>query len=380
MAENHNLAFITIAENLGASFTTKTVTSNWGEQAYISEFTLVVDGVPVVATANLGRGGLLGVNFMVRLLRPISTTPIEFRHETRTDRVAKSIGINREFQAMVPSFDRSVYIDTREPDSTLQPMLVDPVVRTCIASIVRSTAVLAIGAPDSHSMSCRFSVKRARKSAVVLTALQSFVRLSAQLNAHGVVQGQAYRDALEVPVVLAPGKKSFNRVVVLAICVLPVISWLLCLIVPNVIIGGYRDIGPMFNHVGTIGALGGALVWLVVSALAVSKMRGRSNSLNDILLVSGFSLTLIFDGRALARWFNQAADAAPCAWTDATYVARSVKRSTYLDFTVSSPSGEVTIDNRDQSAIDGQQDRVGSAQVCVAPGALHSPWLVSVRR
>ena len=177
-----------------------------------------------------------------------------------------------------------------------------------------------------------------------------------------------------LPPPLPPSENERTTVYIgLGFAALSVLMWLFS----GTLVGGFRDFDH-YGHAARIGAAVGSLIWLVAAAKALHRFRLRTIDVMQFSLIVGVALLFIPDGARVALLANQALDSSPCQPHDAFVMAPAMSKTSSLpdDYAVIVDAFD---DPADVAAalIPGEASNRYTA--CVAPGALGSPWVVSLQ-
>lgn len=346
--------------------------------AYMTHFELERNGIAIRATPLTGsKGALMGVNFLIA----VRTNPIAartcLRRETALDRFGKRFGINREFHLGDAAFDHAVYIDSDAQDTALARFFDTQGVRLSVLRILGTLPVELHLHPDplhsvqgTPSIRVKVDLQQFTQTQAVETVLAAATELalecdrmsSAAVGPYG--RGGPNATHEDAPLTFRKGRSIVAAALVL---VPPFIA----LVAPN---------GRSFG--GTLILLGlglGVVLWSCLAVLFARMFRGRSSSLQTVLLLCFFSLGIFpFSVTALEQ-INVLFDSGPLTTRDAqAHLVRPSKGSPYIVVRATWLSGEPTVHyNETPWACSSSVDV--PVKVDTRAGALGVPWIVSLR-
>ena len=362
-----------------------------GEITSHDQASVVVDGAPITIHAirdpNESYDGyrpqmITSVGFSVSLQVWNCPSPIILRHESLIDRLAKHATINREFQTGDDAFDAEVYLDTEADDATLQQLLGTEMARRNFLSLVKAGARIEV-VPTSPSgkhpkVKCRFRSKRVLSSTFTGEILRTLVHLRNALDTPATLTGAPYRGEPFVAKETAPSQsKRFVDGARLKRMAISAGLLFALLYVPSFMfhIRYAADFGSVWNRASDLGAIIGLLLVTVPLIKGFLAVRGRSNSLKQMLYVVSMALSVVLICMVLMRFANRAFDGHPCKNVSAQLIGVDGKHTTY--FHVEAKGYEGTADVSDIS--DELMTRYrNDIQACISPGAFGSPWITSI--
>lgn len=327
------------------------------------------------------KGALLGARLRVSLGKEIAPSAILFRHEGTLDRAGKGIGVNREFQTGDDAFDRDVYIETDVQDEDVRRILSEARVRDPIRelasekieSLVLGGAGFVEGTtlPAAACLHVTFPTKAFGDVDALKRIAATLVRLAQELDR--VDHSGPYRGDPVTTDALPPRKARIGRGLFLAF---------LCLAAS---LTGWYGVGfggtpPTFGWKAFgIGAIGGAIAWVVLVVAAGVLLRGRSTSFRFMMFFAIGALPTILVGGRVAEHVNASSDrSTPHAERAIAALHSRSKGGPVADVTLEATNQSARIDGALRYAVAFSYTPL-AVEATIADGALGSPWVVSLR-
>ncbi len=353
----------------------------WGgvrNVVYVDRFDIERDGVWLLVEPALGsKGALFGVEVFAPLRHRAIGVRTRFTLEGAFERFGKAVGITREFQTGDPAFDRAVFIDSNARDPALARLLASSDVRRAIHDVLGVLPVtVTFGLPPATVEPTMDFIR----ASIVLRDISDIARLerlflalielaracdrpSSALGPYG--RGGDGGSIDETPL---PSRRA-AAFVAGALVAIPVIT---SVALP----AGYA----LDGRAAFFGVVAGATLWLGYGVVFALLFRGRSSSLPVFLGAWAVALAVVpalaFGAEALNRLLDSGSSSSHAA--TARFVVPN-KGSGYVEVRATWLPGSPSVNSPNDLFVFGS-DGVVPVIAVSRPGALGTPWLVSVRR
>ncbi len=290
-----------------------------------------------------------------------SPAPLKLRLETGVDRAGKFLRINREMQTGDAAFDERVYVESSAADAVVLAALADPALRTNAVKCLEqgATAITLQREGDLH-------VARPLPHAELVAHAQ----LVPLIDALG-----AAAEAIP-PLVATPKVRTFAGVFTLVVVLAALLSWPLFYVCD-----GLWE--PLQSDIYASSVAGGILLWIFSLPILVLILRGRSESLRDVVFCAlALAFALPLGGTDLMLTLNGLLDtSAPVPHaTIATHMRQtSGKHTSYFVTVPSWHPGEAEIEITISSSVFFRLAVAMDITVTTSPGFLGWERLLEIR-